>query len=108
MNKPKVVHCKKEPYDVYIGRPSKFGNPFSHLPGTLAQWRVDTREEAIECFRNYLMNTPELLKAAKEELRGKILGCWCHPQSCHGDVLVEIANGSNENDISGIDSKESD
>jgi hypothetical protein len=89
----KVVHCKKEPYDVYIGRPSRFGNPFSHLPGTLAQWKVDTREEAIECFKNYLMNTPMLLKAVKEELRDKILGCWCRPEfPCHGDVLLEISN----------------
>ncbi len=30
MKNPKVVHCKIEDYDVYIGRPSKFGNPFSH------------------------------------------------------------------------------
>lgn len=88
----KVVHCKKEKFDYYIGRPSKFGNPFSHRPGTLAQFRVDTREEAIECYKNYIENTPWLLKAAKEELKGKILGCWCSPLPCHGDVLLKIAN----------------
>lgn len=104
----KVVHCKKEPYDIYIGRPSKFGNPFSHLPGTLAQWQVATREEAIECFKNYIMNTPALIIAAKKELRGKILGCHCSPLSCHGDILLKIVNESNEDDISGIDSEKSD
>lgn len=87
-----IVHCKKEPYDVYIGRPSRFGNPFSHRGGTLAQVEVETREEAIECFENYARSTPWLLKAIKEELKGKILGCWCHPLSCHGEILVKIAN----------------
>lgn len=32
-----VVHCKKAPYDVYIGRPGPWGNPFSHQSGTLAR-----------------------------------------------------------------------
>jgi len=106
-NKSRVVHCKKDKYDVYIGRPSKFGNPFSLLPGTLAIHKVDSREEAIECYRNYIMNTPWLLEAAKNELKGKILGCWCHPLSCHGDVLVEIVNTESEenNDIRGTDSE---
>lgn len=89
----KVVNIKSgEKYDIYIGRPSRFGNPFSHRGGTLAQVEVETREEAIECFENYVRATPWLLKAIKEELKGKVLGCWCKPQSCHGDVLVKIAN----------------
>jgi hypothetical protein len=88
-----VVHCKRQPYDVYIGRPSRWGNPFSHKKGTLAEFRVATREEAITRFRTYVGCNPELLAAVKRELRGKILGCWCAPQACHGDVLVEIANG---------------
>ena len=91
-----VVHCKKDKYDVYIGRPSKWGNPFSHRGGTLAECQVETREEAIECFRNYLLVTPWLLEAVKKELKGKILGCWCVPQSCHGEVLAEIANSEDE------------
>jgi hypothetical protein len=95
----KVVHCKKEPYDVYIGRPSKFGNPFSHMPGTLAQFQVASREEAIEHYENYIRATPWLLQAAKDELKGKVLGCWCKPQACHGDVLLKIAN--EESDVEG-------
>lgn len=87
-----VVHCEKEKYDVYVARPSKFGNPFSHLPGTLAQYKVDSREEAIEYYRNYIFSTPWLFKAAKEELKGKILGCWCSPRLCHAEILAEIAN----------------
>lgn len=87
----KVVHCKKEKYDVYIGRPSKWGNPFSHKDDTKAKFKTATREEAVASFRTYLLTNPDLL-AALPELRGKTLGCWCSPQACHGDVLLELAN----------------
>ncbi len=86
-----VVHCKKEPFDVYIGRPSKWGNPFSHLSNTLAQYRVSTREEAVQSYEEWIRQQPELM-AALPELKGKVLGCWCSPQSCHGDVLARLAN----------------
>lgn len=86
---PRVVHCKREPYDVYIGRPSKWGNPFA-----LDRSRgADARQAVIARFRTYLENRPELIEAARRELRGKVLGCWCAPQPCHGDVLLEVANG---------------
>lgn len=88
-NKTRVVNKYKEPYDVYIGRGSKWGNPFSHRQGTKAQFVVATREEAIEKYREWLMKQPHLL-ASLNELRGKTLGCFCKPKSCHGDVLVEL------------------
>lgn len=82
----RVVHFKKDPYDVYIGRPSKWGNPFV----------VDqdgTRDEVIAKYRDYLFEHPELLHAIASELQGRVLGCWCKPERCHGDVLAEIADG---------------
>lgn len=88
----KVVHCKKEPYDVYIGRGSKFGNPYSHLPNSAAPFPVETREDAIRLYEEWIRSQPELMEAVKKELRGKILGCWCAPLACHGDVLIRIAN----------------
>lgn len=81
----KVVHCKKEPFDVYIGRPSKWGNPFSI-------GRDGTRDEVIAKYREWLKTQPDLMKQIKIELRGKVLGCWCVPKPCHGDILIEIAN----------------
>lgn len=87
----KVVHCKKEPFDVYIGRGSVWGNPFSHKKGTAAKFIVDSREEAIQKFEEYLVTSPDLLEKVKE-LEGKILGCWCKPKSCHGEVLLKHAN----------------
>lgn len=86
-----VVHCKKAAYDVYIGRPSKWGNPFSHLPKTRADYRVDTREDAIQMYEAWIQTQPDLMRALGE-LKGKVLGCWCHPKPCHGDVLVRLAN----------------
>lgn len=80
----KVVHCKRAKHDVYIGRPSKWGNPF-------AIGKDGTREEVIEKYRGWLQTQPALL-AALPELKGKTLGCWCSPQACHGDVLAELAN----------------
>ncbi len=84
-SKPAVVHCKREPYDVYIGRPGPYGNPF-----TIG--RDGTREQVIAKYRAWISDQPELQARARRELRGKTLGCWCAPLPCHGDVLLEIAN----------------
>jgi len=94
----KVVHCKRESYDVYIGRPSKWGNPFSHKAGTLAKYKVASREEAVYAYEEWLKTQPDLL-AALPELRNKTLGCWCAPLACHGDVLkfaVEVLDSRGE------------
>lgn len=89
----KIVHCKKEPYDVYIGRPSKWGNPFTHKDDgeTLAKYTVSSREEAVESYRDWIENGEgkHLLKDLPE-LKGKTLGCWCKPLSCHGDILKSL------------------
>ena len=88
----KVVHINVEPYDVYIGRGSKWGNPFTHLKNTSAPYPVDSREDAIRAYEHWIRGQPELIAAAKKELRGKILACWCKPLDCHGDILLRIAN----------------
>lgn len=87
-----VVNKYKSEYDVYIGRGSPLGNPYSHLPETKAIYRVESREMAIEFYRNYLWRqissgniTIEMLKS----LHGKRLGCFCKPQSCHGDIIAK-------------------
>jgi hypothetical protein len=87
----KIVHCNKEPYDVYIGRPSKWGNPYTHHADkeTLAEFIVETRDEAIKKYKEYILNNEALLNDL-HELEGKTLGCWCKPNSCHGDVLIEL------------------
>jgi len=90
-----VVHCKKNKYDVYIGRPSKWGNPFTHIKDgkTLAKFVVKDRAAAIEAYRKWITkgDGKHLLKDL-HELKGKTLGCWCKPLSCHGDVLEQLVN----------------
>lgn len=77
---------------VYIGRPSKWGNPFSHLPGTLAAHRVESRAAAVAAYEQWLREQPDLTRDAALELRGRDLVCWCAPAACHGDVLIRVAN----------------
>lgn len=61
-----------------------WGNPF--------KCGVDgTREEVITKHREWVVTQPHLI-ARLRELKGKRLGCWCKPEACHGDVLVELAD----------------
>lgn len=79
-------HIHDVPADaVYIGRPSKWGNPFPITPGA-------NRRTVIDRYRKWLYNRPELMEQARQELAGKDLVCYCSPQECHGDVLLEVAN----------------
>jgi len=93
--KTTVINIKhKVPYDVYIGRlirfhpkkypQSPFANPFP------VKKDDSNRDEAIKKYREWLLSQPDLIEQAKKKLKGKILGCWCKPEACHGDVLVEI------------------
>lgn len=81
----KVVNKRKELWNIYIGRGSIFGNPF-------VIGKDGTREEVIDQYKNYL-SRPESV-----ELRDKIyelpcyaiLGCYCKPKACHGDLIVKL------------------
>lgn len=68
--------------DVYIGRPSKWGNPF-------VVGRDGTRKECVAKYRAWLP-TQKHLMAALHELNDKTLVCFCKPLECHGDVLAEF------------------
>lgn len=85
MPHPLVVHCKRSEYDVYIGRPSQWGNPFKVGPD-------GTRAEVIAKYARVLKHDLMKMEKAHRLLKGKVLGCWCAPAPCHGDVLAEIAN----------------
>lgn len=80
----RVVHLKREPYDVLICRPTEWGNPFEI-------GKDGTRAEVIKKYETWLRNNPALLSKILE-LDGKVLGCWCHPKPCHGDVIVKLIN----------------
>ena len=82
LNKYKNTITKE---DVYIGRPSKWGNPF-------VIGKDGTRDDVVDKYREWLLSNPTKIKQAIEELKGKNLVCFCAPCRCHGDILLEIAN----------------
>ena len=84
--RPLVVHCKQAPFDVYVGRPSIWGNPFK------LKSEADRTPAILAQYEAWLRGQPELVARARRELRGKVLGCYCAPKLCHGDVLARVAN----------------
>ena len=81
----KVVHCDKDDYDIYIGRGSIWGNPFEI-------GKDGTRKEVINKYRQYALTNKKIMDSLPL-LKNKVLGCWCKPKSCHGDVLKEMIEG---------------
>jgi hypothetical protein len=85
---PRVLNKKTDeipPDAIYIGRPSKWGNPF-------VLGRHGDREYCVERYRRMIEDALDRNGGLLEELRGKDLVCFCAPLSCHGDVLLELAN----------------
>jgi len=99
----RVVHCKKSDYDIYIGRGrcpktgtvNQFGNPFKigrdGSRGVVCikfkAWMVTGNnfgcQEATDAKRSWIL-------AHLEELRDKVIACWCAPEDCHGNVYAEL------------------
>ena len=76
---------------VYIGRRGRHGMKESPWHNPFKVTKDTTNEQAVSKYRDYLLASPYLL-ARIEELRGKLLVCWCYPEPCHGNVLVEFLN----------------
>jgi hypothetical protein len=80
-------NCSKDA--VYVGRPSKWGNPFKI---GIVDGRMIDREAVINLFRQYAIAKLKIEPHWLDELRGKDLVCWCSPKPCHADILLELAN----------------
>jgi hypothetical protein len=74
--------CSNEQQE-YVGRPSKWGNPF-------VIGKDGSREEVVQKYREYILSSPLLNDL--HELKGKDLVCWCSPEICHADVLLPMVN----------------
>jgi len=87
---PKVLNKRTDkipPEAIYVGRPSKWGNPY-------VIGKDGSRENVIRLYKEELEQSPALqyLRDALPELSGKDLVCWCAPLPCHADILLELAN----------------
>lgn len=103
--RPKYNNLKewvKDPNNVYIGRAgivfidnerfpkeaSIFANPY----------KIDkdgNRDEVITKYKKYILNkisSDDTFAKELSSIKGKVLGCWCKPEKCHGDVLLELVN----------------
>lgn len=81
MSKTTVVNIRKSGHDIYIGRGSKWGNPF-YMPNE------SHRAYVIDLYEDYARDT--FTREDLLPLVGKRLGCFCKPKICHGDVLVKL------------------
>lgn len=103
--KTTVVNLKYEKFDVYVGRAGHgqsgtFGNPYT--VGAKCERCGDyhlSPSTTIPCFEAYfkarIASDPEF-KALVAQLRGKKLGCFCKPKTCHGDIIAAYVNGLGE------------
>ena len=94
--KTKVVNKYKYPFDVYIGRRAKlsftkydYGNPYS-----VKRFGREGCLEQYKQFFDYMIINDPIFKEKILELKGKILGCYCKPKKCHGDIIVEWLEAS--------------
>lgn len=107
--KTTIVNIRESKYDIFIGRRNvkyHWGNPFTHLDvPTRAKIRMNSVNESMQAFRDWLLGIryadvePErrrwVLENMEASLKGKVLGCFCKPKKCHGDVYVELLNSGN-------------
>lgn len=104
------------PGAVYVGRPTKWGNPFAvgevvdddllpfvheMFPATrnLTRLRLYSHAGAAALYDRWIIEVPALMLSVRDELEGRDLACWCPlldnvglPRPCHADVLLELAN----------------
>jgi hypothetical protein len=101
----RVKGWRMPPNTVYVGRPSRWGNPWRvgqiacscRSTGECSHniFRCSDAQTAVDCFRDWskCWTNPRGLLSRLPELRGKNLACFCAlDQPCHADVLLELAN----------------
>ena len=90
----------QDPSHVYIGRDMTryvFGAHGSPLANPFHAKKYG-RDECIQLFSKHLNQSPKLIEIIKDLKKKNItqLGCWCAPESCHGDVIAKMMNECNE------------
>lgn len=88
------------PNDIYCGRGSKLGNMYSHMPGTKAEFIVESRDVAIDKYEEWLLQqlankNPVICRSMnyiffKARYGNVNLVCYCAPKKCHCDVIKRV------------------
>jgi hypothetical protein len=81
-----------------LGKTSGQHHAFVHPDKTITSHLVldASREQAVAMYRRFIEQRPSLAEAARTELAGRDLMCWCpDSEPCHADVLLELANQEN-------------
>lgn len=100
VQRKRVKGWKMPANTIYVGRPTRWGNPFS-----LTTFRGLTRQDIVRDYEHWLRRDlgyrsaenvygkPPTTKEIRKFLRGKNLACFCPAgEPCHADVLLKIAN----------------
>ena len=100
----KIVNIYKDSYQIYIGRSGRgkdgdYGNPIRvgiscHICG-----KTHGKGETLLCYEVYLKNrlsVDEVFRESVKNLNGMVLGCFCKPKPCHGDVLIKYIQELNK------------
>jgi hypothetical protein len=82
---PRVPASKVQPAHANLGNPFVIGQrlPFRHGPGL-------DRAQVISEYETWARSKPEVMERIKALPENAVLGCWCKPQACHGDVIVKL------------------
>ena len=98
MSETRVVNLYKESYDIYIGRPGRgvdgyLGNPIRTGEVCPVCYKIHTEKgSTLPCYKVYLgfrVEADESFRTRLLSLKGRVLGCFCKPKACHGDIIVE-------------------
>lgn len=91
IQRQRIKGWRMPPNTVYVGRPSRWGNPWR--AGDVVEGVTIDATAAVALFRCYAVDENFGVRFDIERLRGKNLACYCPlGQPCHADVLLEIAN----------------
>lgn len=81
-----AVNVYKISYEIYIGRGSKWGNPFE-----MKNKSDEERDRVCDAYEEWFFTQDNLVQSL-HELKGHKLGCFCKPKRCHGYFLSKLAN----------------
>lgn len=93
VNLRKKKGLPKQKCSVYIGRGTIFGNRHTYGYCKVCN-RLHDRKESIDEYKKEFYNrlTDESFRDSVLSIKGEILGCWCKPLQCHGDIIIEYLN----------------